>query len=295
MSAPPRNLAVLFADVSGSTKLYEKLGDVEALAVIERCLKVVKDVCGHYGGRIVKTIGDEAMAVFPDADAAAGAACEMQLQIATRGAAGRVPVAIHVGIHVGEVIEDGGDVFGDSVNVAARMTSLANAAQIITSAASVAMLSARLRERIREHDAFTVQGKQKDMTLFELIWQESEDELTAMSTRMVVAPARLRLTHAGREFQLDASHQVLTLGRDAQNDLVIGDRKASRMHARLERRRDKFILIDQSSNGTFLTLEGSEEIALRREEFTLRGRGRVSFGHAYVDDPSEVLVFSCVD
>ena len=295
MSLPSPNLAVLFADVSGSTKLYDTLGDAEALAAIERCLNVVKQVCAHYRGRVVKTIGDEAMAVFPDADSAAGAACEMQLLIATRGAAGRIPMAIHVGIHVGEVIEDGGDVFGDSVNVAARMTALANASQIITSAASVALLSPRLRSRVREHDAFTVQGKQKDITIFELIWQESEDELTAMSTRSVMAPARLRLTHGTNEIQLDASRPALTLGRDATNDLVVADKKASRMHARIERRRDKFVLIDQSSNGTYVTVQGDQEIVLRREELTLRGRGRMSFGHAYLDDPAEFVVFNCVD
>jgi hypothetical protein len=55
------------------------------------------------------------------------------------------------------------------------------------------------------------------------------------------------------------------------------------------------VLIDHSSNGTYVTVEGEAEMALRREELVLRGRGRVSFGHAYEDDPTEVLAFSCLD
>ena len=86
----------------------------------------------------------------------------------------------------------------------------------------------------------------------------------------------------------------VTLGRDAQNDIVIADRLASRSHARIERRRDRFVLVDHSSNGTFLTIEGEPEIQLRREEFVLRGHGHISFGHAYSKDPSETVQFCCV-
>jgi predicted component of type VI protein secretion system len=88
---------------------------------------------------------------------------------------------------------------------------------------------------------------------------------------------------------------TLSIGRDLANDVVLGDRKASRMHARIERRRDKFVLIDHSSNGTYVTVDSESEIALRREELVLRNRGRISFGHAYQDDPTEILSFSCLD
>jgi predicted component of type VI protein secretion system len=69
---------------------------------------------------------------------------------------------------------------------------------------------------------------------------------------------------------------------------------ASRLHARIERRRDKFVLVDQSSNGTFVTIEGDSEIQLRREEIVLRGRGRATFGHAWKGAADEVLTFSCL-
>ena len=166
------------------------------------------------------------------------------------------------------------------------------AAAATASAQTATQLSPGLRARTRDQDSHTVKGKQHDVGIFELIWQESEGELTALSTRPNIRPGRLKLTHGEREIALGETAAAVTIGRDAQNDVIIMDRKASRMHARIERRREKFVLIDHSSNGSYVTVEGQDEVALRREEMTLRGRGRVSFGHSYKDDPTEYLVFS---
>jgi hypothetical protein len=186
-------------------------------------------------------------------------------------------------------------VFGDSVNVAARMAGLAKAEQVILSGQTAAALSPLLRTRVREIDRLTVKGKHEDIGIFELIWQGPEADLTALAAQPVRRPARILLRHGTREIALDDARPNLTLGRDPQNDVVIADRMASRVHARIERRRDKFVLVDQSSNGTFVTIEGEAEIQLRREELILRGRGRVTFGHAWREAADEVLAFSCVD
>jgi len=175
------------------------------------------------------------------------------------------------------------------------MTELAKGGQIITSAETIKELSLPLRSATRDLDSLTVKGKQKDMVIYELLWQDSGDDLTALSPRLVVRPQRLKIVHRAREIELGESALALTLGRDPQNDVVIGDRKASRMHARIERRRDKFVLIDHSSNGTFVTVGDENELMLRREEWTLRGHGHCSFGHAHRDDPSEILEYHCLD
>ena len=288
-------MAVLFADVCGSTRLYESLGDVEALATIGRCVSLISTVCVGHGGRVVKTIGDEAMAVFASADKAAQAAAEMQARISEHPPVGGSRLAIRVGFHFGPAIETDGDVFGDSVNVAARMAALAKREQIILSAQTTEALAPWLRARVRQLDTLTVKGKAQDIGIFELIWQDSEEDLTAVATRWKPLPARIVLRLGTKELVLDESATTITLGRDAQNDIVIADRKASRLHARVERRRDKFVIVDQSSNGTYVTVDGEPEIMLRRDELTLRGRGHVTFGHAYLDDPTEFLAFSCVD
>jgi adenylate cyclase len=295
MSPSTRNLAVLFADISASTKMYEVLGNAEAQETVDRCLGMVKRVCEECGGRVVKTIGDEVMVAFVTPDSAAQAAIQIQLHVSKQRTSRGAPITMHVGFHSGPAIEDGGDVFGDSVNVAARMAAFAKGGQIFTSAQTVAELAPALRKRTRDQDAQTLKGKEQDIHLFELIWQEAEDELTMMSPRQAVAAAKVKLKHGQREIELGATQSLLTLGRDQQSDVVIADRKASRLHARIERRRDKFVLIDHSSNGTYVTVDGEAEMVLRREELVLRGRGRVSFGHAYQDDPAEFLGFSCVD
>jgi class 3 adenylate cyclase len=291
MTKETRNLAVLFADVAGSTRLYETLGDAAALSLVTRCLAEVWLACEGHGGRIIKTIGDEMMAAFPDADRAAEAAAEMQERIASLSPKERVRLAVRVGIHFGLAIDTGNDVFGDSVNVAARMVGLAKGEQVILSSPTVAALAAPLRDRLRQIDSLNVKGKQDDIGIFELLWQDSEAELTAMATRPRALPAHIRLRHGAKELELDEARPSCTFGRDLSNDVVIADRLASRMHARIERRRDKFVLVDQSSNGTYVTIEGEPEVALRREEMILRGRGTISFGHDRGDGSGECVEF----
>ena len=153
MAEVPSSLAVLFADVSGSTRLYESLGDAEALATIGRCVALMSTVCVGHGGRVVKTIGDEVMAVFPSADSAAKAAVEMQARVSEHPPVGGSRLAIRVGFHLGPAIETDGDVFGDSVNVAARMAALAKREQIILSSYTADALAPWLRARSRNRYA----------------------------------------------------------------------------------------------------------------------------------------------
>ena len=135
-------MAVLFADISGSTKLYDTLGDTQAKRLIDECIGLMRGAVAHYGGRVIKTIGDEVMCVLPDADNGCLAATEMQLKIAALPAVADVKRAIRVGFHAGPVIEEASDVFGDTVNLAARMAGLAKGMQIITTQATVERLSA---------------------------------------------------------------------------------------------------------------------------------------------------------
>jgi class 3 adenylate cyclase len=286
------DLAVLFADIAGSTRLYETLGDERAFATVGRSIAGMGAACHAYDGRVVKTIGDEVMSVFATADAAAQAAIAMQAKLA-QDAAETARVAIRVGFHFGPAIERDGDVFGDSVNVAARLVGLAGASQVMTSKMTAAALAPWLRARIRGLGALAVKGKQDDLDVCELIWQDTNDDLTTLSTRVEAPRTRLAVRHAGTEIVLDDARRTLAFGRDAQTDVVIADRLASRMHAHVEKRREHFVLVDHSSNGTYVTRDGEPEIALRREEFVLRGRGRISFGHAHAVDPGESVEFDC--
>jgi class 3 adenylate cyclase len=285
--------AILFADVSGSTSLYEKLGDQSALAAIDRVLAELRKSITFQSGRVIKTIGDELMAVLPSADAAMQAACDMQGRVAAIPPMENSRLAIRVGFHFGPAIEEGGDFFGDAVNTAARMAGLAKAGQIITSSATVEALSPLLREATRDLDAMTVKGKQDEIRIFEVIWHDSPD-LTTMAARdssVSTHEPTLTLTYGAMILALGAARQSASLGREASNDLVIADKMASRVHARIERRRGQFFLTDQSTNGTYVTLEGDAEIMLKREQLMLRGRGVISLGHSSAEAGAEIVSF----
>jgi adenylate cyclase len=290
----PHSCAVLFADISGSTRLYEELGDSQALSRIDRCLRLLRDAALEFGGRVVKTTGDGVMCAFDQAEAGLHAARFMQVRLAEQAALGGPPLAIHVGCHYGSVLESDGDLYGDCVNVAVRVVGLAKAGQIITTQEVVGRIGERLRERVRMLDRVAVKGKREPLEIFELSWLESED-LTTLGTRFEEVPTRLKLVFGSRELWFDAAGgNALRLGRDAACDIVIVDRRVSRQHARIEKRRDKFMLIDESANGTYVAVDGEPEICLRREELVLRASGRICIGHRTGDADALVVEFHCL-
>ena len=289
---------VLFADVCGSTHLYEVLGDARAFAAINQCLAVLRRATEAFQGRVVKTIGDEIMAVFPSVLSGVQAACAMQSEVeALVPIENDVRLAIRIGLHHGPVLiqDDHADVFGDTVNVAARLSELANAGQIISSGTTVAGLPPLLRASTRALYALPLKGKASDIKVVEVLWQEGEDATLMVGRTHPAAQtvATLRLAHQGREMVLDAGCTKVVLGRDEQADFVVADKRASRLHATLELRRDKFVFIDQSSNGSYITFNGEGELLLRREEIVLRNSGVICLGHSAGKDAEGAITFSC--
>jgi adenylate cyclase len=285
--------AVLFADISGSTQLFETLGDERAAACVGRSLAILARECADCGGRLIRTTGDGALCLFETADAALRASCLMQEKTDQQQELGESGPGIHIGCHFGPVLESAGDLYGDAVNLAARVAGLAKAGQIITTADTVALLSPALAERTRKLDLVPVKGKRAAVTIFEFLWRDSDD-ITALGTRTEHGrAARLLLAYEGREWCFEGPGE-LSFGRDSACDVVVGSRRASRRHARIERRRDKFVLTDQSSNGTWVQFAREDEVVvLRREELLLRASGLIGFGHSPNDGQDAPVAFSC--
>jgi adenylate cyclase len=290
--AAATQLAVLFADVSGSTKLYEALGDTKAKLLIDEALGGMKGVTERHRGRVIKTIGDELMCVFPDAERGFLAATDMQTLVNALVVTNGVKRMIRVGFHAGPVIEEKGDVFGDTVNVAARMAGLAKGMQIMTTRTTVDALPPALRASTRQIASLSVKGKEEDLAVCEVLWQEGDDLTMAAGATAAEIRFELVLRHGAKEIVLGDERKAALMGRDAGADVVVADPKASRQHARIERRRDKFFLTDQSTNGTYVTFAGEPEIVLRREEVMLRRSGRIVFGHSASDAGGDAVEFS---
>jgi adenylate cyclase len=289
-------LSIVFADISGSTRLYEELGDSVARELVSECLGLMAEQVKKYSGIVIKTIGDEIMCTFPSAEQAIEASMGMQEGV-TEDLPERNPntpstLTIRVGLHHGSAILEGGDVFGDAVNVAARMAGLAKGGQIITTKDTADQLSPNLRSSTRHLDRISVKGKSEEIDIFEVIWQA--DDVTRMATGLLkssAADVKLHLDYNGLKRELDQDMDTLILGRGKKADMVINDSMASREHARIECRRGKFILTDMSTNGTYVrTSEGPSY--LRREDLVLVGEGRIALGRE-IEEATEYVTFDC--
>ncbi|HEX6320942.1 MAG TPA: adenylate/guanylate cyclase domain-containing protein [Burkholderiales bacterium] len=288
-----RQTTVLFAGVTGSAELFQAVGDVRAADAITRCLDAFRQAAAESGGRVVKTMGEQIMALFPTASAAADASARMQGAIESLVEMGGAPLGARVAFHAGPVLQHDNDIFGDSVNIAARLVEQATKGQVLTTAETVALLGAGLRNSTRRLYDITVRGKEEQISLCEYLWQKSPDitDFSALSSVLKAPRAGLRLRYRGKDVIRRRREESITIGRDAGCMLVVADVKASRQHCVIERRGQKFILRDHSTNGTYIAVEGEEEIILRREEFTLRRHGWIAFGQPRAETPDVVEYF----
>jgi adenylate cyclase len=289
-----RSATVLFADVSGSTKLYETAGDAIALETINRMLAEMRRATEAAGGRVVKTIGDEVMALFPTPVAAATAASQIQLETDMLPLIGGMKLGVRIGFHTGPVIQRDNDVFGDTVNTAARLVAQATKEQIIISSDTADELGAGYKDRLRGLYAITVKGKADDIGLYELMWRYDGATTVILRPKTEAAKPKtvmIRLRYRGKDLVRRRDNDSVTLGRDETSGLVIAEDKCSRHHCTIERRGDKFVLKDHSTNGTYVTIGDEDEVLLQRDEIALRKKGWISFGQTRIGAHESVEFF----
>jgi class 3 adenylate cyclase len=287
--APPGTAAheaaptVMFAQIAGTQALYDALGDVRALSVITRALVATEQQVYEHRGDVIKTVGDEMLCLFHDASTATVAAIAMQQRMEHFAAEAGVNLTLRVGYRSGSVIREHADVFGDAVNVASRLVRLASAGQIITDGDTLAGVRSALRRRARAIDRRRVRGRSSEVEIVEVGWQRKSGDPYTTEQGLLIdrsSDVVMVLHHQGRDIPVDGSRVSFTIGRDESNDLPVASTRASRQHARIEWRRDKFVLFDHSTNGTYVTLEGDPEVLVKHESVLLYGRGHLSIGEA---------------
>ena len=297
MSQHTEKLAVMFADICGSTSLYDRLGDDLARQLISRCIAILVDKVTANQGTLIKTIGDEIMCSFPTAENAMNAACAMQNTVENDTQWGEHPMHIRIGFHYGDVICEPGDVYGDTVNVSARVASITRACQILTTRAVSDVLPPDLRDKTHQIMRAELKGKREELDIFRVAWEADDTLRTRIGTPALRKTqdsnsGELTLRYRDQSLTINEQRKNATLGREDGCNILVKSDFASRQHARVEFRFGKFIIADQSTNGTYIRFADGTLVRLAREELALRGSGTISLGQPYSENPSDVVEFT---
>ena len=289
---------VVFADLVGSTSMFERLGDETASRFVTQLVGALSQIFEQHSGRVVKLLGDGLFVVFPQEGDALAACISIQqrfLDQPIRPGGSGAPVQMQMGIESGEVVEIDGDCFGDTVNSAARLADLAGAAQILTTQNVWSALGPLQRACLRSLGPMHLRGKAQASHVYRVEWQSGRDEDATMMGRSMVsdaAPLVLKLVAGEQTVELQAESAKISLGRGLDAALTLNDPRVSRMHATLEWRGGQFVLSDASSYGTWVYFGNqSEAVVLRRTECYLVGSGQISAG-CERKDGSPLISFS---
>lgn len=294
------NCVVMFADVAGSTAMYENMGDELARERLSKALNMLISITKRHCGNLVKTIGDEILVYFSDADKAILAARTIQETMEDDRSPETIGVSIRIGMQYGSAILENNDIFGDTVNVASRIVGMARARQILcTQEMAFTVTNPELSNKMRPYDRLRVKGRQEHLDVYLFAWEEESDITNMATASSFTNPARhhqaekLTLTHGKEKIALPNTTTSYLIGRGLDCELVVTGDLISRYHSRIEHRRGKFIITDQSTNGTFIQTEEGQEIFLRREELTLYGSGYISLGKKVDRSDVNLMHFIC--
>ncbi|MBN8510463.1 MAG: FHA domain-containing protein [Burkholderiales bacterium] len=301
---------ILFADLRGSTGLFETLGNAEATAVVTQCVAALGPPVAQRGGHVVKTLGDGLMAVFDTPAQAAKAALQMHealTAVTARGLSqGGGWAALHaltlqIAVARGEVVDMNGDCFGDAVNVAARLLDHAGDSETLVTGAVLEGLPAAQRRQFRSLDQIVLRGRVEPVPVFVLGGRRTDSAATQFGdVAPPVEPDTIRLSWLDHGVSFASRQMPVVLGRSPQAHYRVDDSRVSRSHARLDWHGGGFQLSDLSYNGTYVRFADGEIVSLRRGSCTLHGRGSIGLGGSPADPTSacvrfEVLRFGDAD
>lgn len=295
---------VLFADLRGSTSLFETLGNAEATSVVTHCVNALAKPIVECGGSVVKTLGDGLMAVFAESAPAVQAAILMHEVLdgiaqkgSERGASsGLRALRLQVGMARGEVVEMGGDCFGDAVNVAARLIDHAGDNESLITVDVLRGLPLETQARFRSLDRLALRGRAEPVQVHVLTRRRGGDAAVTQFGDVSIAgePEGLRLTWNDLSRVFDARQLPVVLGRSPSATFCVDDSRVSRSHARVDWYGGSFQLTDLSYNGTYVRFTDGEIVSLRRGSCTLHGSGTVGLGASPADPGAASVRFEVV-
>lgn len=295
---------VVFADLMGSTGVFETIGSSKGSLVVTQMTQWIAEVFRRHRGRVVKLLGDGVLAVFPHGPDALGAVIEMQRSHQKRIANAVAPrMPIRIGVARGEVEFIDNDCYGDAVNVASRLSDLSGPHQIWANSASLEDSTESDGVRFRPLGPITVRGRAEPCSVYQVEWHEnlSSDFLT-MQASIDSQPDLLEKQLLGGEIELSwidmrkrfrSSQLPIHIGRISQAEFVVNDPRVSRAHARIDWRNGSILLVDVSTYGSWVRfVGGGADLLLRREECVLHGSGEIALGASFSDISVPTVTFS---
>jgi hypothetical protein len=276
------SLSVLAVGISGCVKLYEKLGDSEASRAVDRCLKRIERSVEAAGGRLFQADGEEAITVFEAAETALNTAVEMQQRIADLPPVSGVKMAIRVGISCGAASPPGqpGE---ELVKEAARLAGVAKSGQILALERIRKALPESMRTLTRDTGVALPGESGRDESVVEVFFEPPAAK----------AAGCLRLHYGEDIFVLDEHRPAIHLGRDGACEVIVKSLRASRRHATIKQQGNFFVLIDQSTNGTYVTIDGDTEQFVKHGECALHGNGVIAFASPASASDADCARFEC--
>ena len=278
-------MAVMFADVCDSTRLYEVLGDVAALALTGNCVRQIIATTGHYGGTVVKTMGDGALCTFASSDDAYCTA--VHVQEALRGAR----LKVRIGFHIGPVIVTDDDVFGATVNLASRLAAMASPGEVLMSRSCIDALHAAYRSNTQRLNSAVMKGSVDAVEIYRTLGDPENVTVAVGQFRHTLEKRVGILTLTYRDWQstVDETTSPMLMGRDAGCGLIVQSDCASRRHATLEIQNSRFTLTDHSTNGTFCLDDNQRLQVLKRQATYLLTSGIISLGIDPAEDQENLI------
>ena len=193
-----RPVTIMFTDIKGSTTFFDMRGDLEGVTMLQRHNDLVVPPIESEGGRVLQRLGDGLLAVFPSAAPGVKAGIEIQkrLHAHNTGRPEREQILVRVGLNSGMGLVEESNVFGDAVNTAARVQTLAEPGQILVSESTYEEASRDLgKEIFLPVGASALKGKLEKVVVYDVVWSPEQARLRAAVP--AVAGAAQRTLHIG--------------------------------------------------------------------------------------------------
>ena len=273
--------AILMADVSGSTLLYERHGDEEASRRVFQCVERMQRIATENGGEFVRSKGDDVLCLFSNPDIAVATARDILSQNEAD------TVSVHAGIHWGQVLWRGEELFGGALNIAARLSSHAKSNEALISSDLTDRLSPVQSMDLRHMGEIALRGT-VEPTLVSSLMIENFGDMTFISVpprRGGSVPAKPEKTILGYLNFPGWSHSLcegdeIKIGRSLECDLVLSEPWISRVHATVTVRGGLVEFADRSAGGCSLSFGMDNSHFIRRQTVNLNGEGKIELSGA---------------